>query len=185
MSKVVLIIVTVFTFLAGVTAESKDFAVSIVGLRESNNLQFSREGLPIVYYAGPAHSAGLLWNEPSEHSFFVVVQNVQKVADKMAVSASAWYDCLRFTIKTSSGKTYSVSRLEFAWTANPIETWIFPSGGMRIIPVDFANPYWKELPPTPSEPEVVTMTVTFRYPDSNGNWVSVASAPTDVYLCAK
>jgi hypothetical protein len=145
-----------------------------------------------VYLATSTHKqADYFTVGPTAYSFFVVVQNVQKVAYKAAWSASGWYDCLRFTITTGSGKTYSVTPGEgFSWSANPEETWLFPSGGMRVFLVDFNHGVWDGLgvwvglPPTPSEPEVVTMTVTFDYPDSKGKLISVTSRPTDVYLCS-
>jgi hypothetical protein len=175
------------TLLVGLPANGQDFAVSIVGFRQSN-YGYNREGLPLVY-CGPYS------NQPSgelnPHSFFVVIQNLQKAVDKMTMGASAWGDCLSFTITDSSGRTYSVSYMEPPASANPMVTWIFPSDGLRVVPVDFTGgddwPFpggWQGLPIPQREPEVVTMTVTFRFPDSNRKIASVTSRPTDVYLCS-
>lgn len=165
-------------------ANGKNFTVSIVGLTESDS-RYKHDGLPIVYRGRPTHIQGLGMDTPSAHCFFVVVQNVQKVSDRMTVSASAWWDCLRFTFTINSGKIYSVSRPPISWSCNPIETWIFPSGGMCVIPVDFNSGAWQGLPPTPSGPKLVTVTAVFRYPDSSGKWRLATSRPTQVYLCPK
>jgi hypothetical protein len=169
--------------LASLTANSQDFAVSIVGLQQS----WQYEGLPMVYYAPNPRSRsrplGPDMGESSDYSFFVVVQNVQKVADKITMGASVWYDSLQFTLRTSSGKIYSVFHApSFIWSANPQEKWLFRSGGLRVIPVDFTNKSWRGLPPLEPPDEVLSMTVTFRYFDSKGKSVSVTSSPTDVYL---
>ena len=175
-------IAATLTLLTTVSVNCQNFAVSIVGLQQS--WQF--EGLPMVYYAPNSRSRsrpfGPDMGEPS-YSFFVVVQNVQKATDKITMGASVWYDCLRFTLRTSSGKVYSVFRApSFIWSANPQEKWLFRSGGLRVIPVDFTSTGWQGLPPLEPPDEVLTMTVTFRYFDSKGELVSVASSPTDVYL---
>jgi hypothetical protein len=177
---------------AGPLASSKDFTVSIVGQQQSDR-RYEREGLPLVYLATSTQKqADDFRAGPTAHSsFFVVVQNTQKAADKLTMGASGWYDSLSFIVTSSSGGTYSVTPGKFAWSANPEETWIFPSGGMHVFLVDFTHSVWQDLgawqglPPTPSEPEIVTMTVTFRYPDSKGKMASVTSPPTDVYLCPK
>ena len=151
--------------------------------RETGNIRRSVFQLCISATSPHKHIADFMAGPIAHSSFFVVVQDVQKVADKMTMGASGWYESLSFTITSRSGKTYSVTPGMFDWSANPQETWTFPSGGMRVFTVDFTHSGWQGLPPNPSEPEIVTMTVTFRYPDSNGKMVSVTSSPTDVYLC--
>lgn len=172
-------IVAAATLLAGLSANGQDFAVSVVGMQQS--WQF--EGLPMVYYDANPQSRGSGMGGPSDYSFFVVVQNVQKAPDKITMGASAWDECLQFTLKTSSGKIYSVSRSpSFVWSANPMITWLFPSGGLRILPIDFTSNGWKGLPILAPPDQVVTMTVTFRYPNSKKEMISDTSSPTDVYL---
>lgn len=176
--------------LSGVMADGADFTVSIVGQKQSNASQFEIAGLPIVYCGRPAphenEGVGWVMDQPSEHCFSVVVQNVQNAPYELTMGASEWWVCVQFTITTSSNQTYSVYRPQIAWTANIRETWVFPGGGMRVMPVDFTSGYWAGLPPTPSEPELATMTATFRYYDAAaGKDVSVVSKPTRVYLCPK
>ena len=176
--------------LSGVMADGADFTVSIVGQEQSNANQFEIAGLPIVYCGRPAtnenEGVGWVMDKPSEHCFSVVVQNLQKVTDEVTMGASEWWVCVQFTITISSNKTYSVYRPQIAWTANIQETWVFPGEGMRVIPVDFTSGYWAGLPAAPSEPELATVTATFRYYDAAaGKEVSVASKPTRVYLCSK
>jgi len=171
-------------------ADASDFTVSIVG-QQQRDREYTSERLPVVYLATSPHKqADDFMAGPTAHSsFFVVVQNVQKVADKMTMAGSGWYGSLSFIITSRSGKIYSVTPAYFSWSANPEETWLFPSGGMRVFTVDFTHSVWpglggwQGLPPTPSEPEIATMTVTFRYPDSKGKMASVTSSPTNVYLC--
>lgn len=168
------------TLLTNVPANCQNFAVSIVGLQQS----WQYEGLPMVYYAPNPRSRplGTDMGEPSYYSFFVVVQNVQKAPDRITMGASVWYDCLRFTLRTGSGKIYSVFHRPIIWSANPQEKWLFRIGGLRVIPVDFTSGSWQGLPPLDPPAEVLTMTVIFRYFDSKGKSVSVTSSPTDVYL---
>ena len=191
MTKLTLISALAITFLANVTANSQDLTVSIVGREQSHNWPYKRDGLPLVYYA-PALSGEwpntMDWTngEPTAYSFFVVIQNSEKATERMSASASAWYDCLQFTITDKRGKIYHFSRREFIWTCNPIDTWILPGGGTRIVSVDFTSGGWQGLPPSEEPyPEVVTMTVTFRYPDSSGKMALVSSSPTNVYLCSE
>jgi hypothetical protein len=177
-------------FLSRVMADGQDFTVSIVGQEQSNISQYKREGLPIVFcgHTSRNKNEGLGWvmDQPSADCFFVIVQNVQKVPYAMTLGASEWWVCLQFTIETGSNKTYSAFRRQIAWSANPRLTWTFPIGGMRVLPVDFTCGYWAGLPPTPSEPELATMTAAFRYYDAAaGKEISVASKPTDVYLCPR
>jgi hypothetical protein len=190
MSKIALMIAVAITLLTNLTAKSKDFTVSIVGQQQKDR-EYTPERLPVVYLPSSSNkqASGFNTGPKAQSSFFVVVQNVQKVVDKMTMAASGWYGSLSFNITSSSGKTYSVTPAYFSWSANPEETWLFPSGGMRVFTVDFTHSIWpglggwQGLPPTPSEPEIVTMTVTFRYPDSKGKMASVTSSPTDIYLC--
>ena len=193
MSKLVLIVIMAAALLSGAMADGQDFTVSIVGQWQSNKSQFEKEGLPIVYCPKIASTKlNVHFGEPSSNCFFVVIQNTQKVADTMTMNSPAWYECLQFIITDGSGKIYSVSPAPIDWPKNIPETWTFPSGGMRVMAVDFTSSAmvgqqvgWQGLPPTPSEPEIVTMTVTFRYYDSAGKQISVTSKPTEVYLCSK
>jgi F5/8 type C domain len=185
MSKLARISALAITFLANVTANSQDFAVSIVGQAQSDTRN-SREGLPLVYCPWPNESVSPDWmnDEPSASSFLVVIQNLQNMPEKMTRGASSWYDCLEFTMTDSLGKTYHIARpLGPVWSANPMITWIFPASGFRVMPVNFTNGFWQGLPPSSREPELMTMTATFRYPDSSGNMISVSSSPTNVYWC--
>jgi hypothetical protein len=167
------------TLLAGLPANSQDFAVSVVGMQQS----WQYKGLPMVYYGGNHRSRSPEMGELSDYSFFVVVQNVQKVPDKITMGASAWHGCLHFTLKTGSGKIYAISRMpSFNWSANPMMPWIFTSGGIRILPVDFTSGSWQGFPALQPPDQIVTLTVKFSYPDSNRKMASVASSPTDVYL---
>lgn len=189
--KLVLILAVAVTFLGDVTADSQDFTVSIVGRDQSRYWPYERDGLPIVYYTNsgfqrPRNFIDSSNGELNAFSFFVVVRNVQNGAARMSARASDWYNCLQFKIRTKSGGNYQVSRREQIWTRNPIETWTFSSGGKRAIPVDLTSSEWQGLPAGVSPyPEIVTMTATFRYPDSTGKMVSVESGPTDIYFSSE
>lgn len=185
MTKLALISALAITFLANVPAHSQDFAVSIVGQAQSDG-RYDREGLPLIYCPWPNESVSPDWMNDtlSASSFFVVIQNLQNTPEKMTQGASSWYDCLQFTMTDSLGKTYHIAcSLGPAWSANPMITWIFPASGYRIMPVNFASGFWQNLPPSSRQPELMTMTATFRYPDSSENMISVSSSPTDVYWC--
>lgn len=187
MNKMVMALAMVAPLLGMVVAEGRDFTVSIVG-QGQKRVEYTGETLPLVYCPAPnqkfpAHGTDGMNNEPAANSFFVVIQNTQNAADKITMGASSWYDCLQFTIMDKAGNTYEVSHRAFSWSANPIETWVFPSSGLRVMPVNFTSGSWQGLPPTLAEPEIVTMTATFRYPDASGGMASVSSGPTKVYLC--
>jgi hypothetical protein len=170
--------------------DGKAFTVSIVGQQQSNAQQHRKDGLPAVYCPKIASTRpNGHFDEPSGACFFVLVQNAQKVANKVTMAASEWYDCLQFKMTDGSGRIYSISRAPMDWSANVQETWTFPSEGMRVTAVDFTSSAmvgqtvgWQGLPPAQSEPEIVHMTATFRYYYSTGKPVSVTSEPTDVYL---
>jgi hypothetical protein len=193
MNKMVLILAMAMavTFFGDVTAEGQDFTVSFVGRDHSNNWPYEPEGLPVVYYTVPPFQRPRSFIDSSNgeinaFSFLVVIQNLQKGAHQMSASASDWYDSLQFTITTGSGEAYHVSRRELVWKKNPIETWIFPGGGKRVIPVDFTSGDWQGLPAFADPyPQIESMTATFRHPDSTGKMVSVSSSPTDVYFSSE
>jgi len=169
------------------------FTVSILGQKQYNQSQYDKGGLPIVICPKVASTLSTsTFDQPSENCFFVVIQNTQKVADGIAMCLSEWYDCLQFKIIDALGKTYSVSPAPMDWSANILENWTFPIGGMRVMAVDFTSaamvgqcPGWQGLPPVPSAPELVTMTATFRYYDPTGKPINVSSKPTAVYLFPK
>jgi hypothetical protein len=194
MSKPFWICVVVLISLGKALADGGDFSLSIVGEAQSNKGQYAREGLPLVFcpVAASRQDYPYIFGTTSDSSFFAVIQETQKKAEKITMDLSSWYGCLQFKIVDGSGKIYSVIRTPAVWSANPLETWTFPSGGMRIIVVDFASGAmvgqtagWQGLPPAPSVPEIVSVTATFRYYNSEGKAVSVTSKPTDVYLCPK
>ena len=181
------------TLLSGAMADGQDFTVSIVGQQQSNKSQYKREGLPMVYCpkVAPTKPDGQ-FGEPSRNCFFVVIRNTRKAAAKLTMDSSDWYDCLQFRVTDSSGRIYSVSPPPIDFAKNIPETWTFSSGGLRVMVVDFTSyapigqqAGWQGLPPIPSEPEIATMTATFRYYDSPRKQISVTSKPTDVYLCPK
>jgi hypothetical protein len=177
--------------LSSVVADANDFTVSVVGQRQSNKWQYKEEGLPLVFCPQSTSKQTNVQgaDKTSYNDFFVVIHSTQKMADTITMASSGWYYCLRFKITDSSGKVYSVSRPVFNWSANPEESWTFPSGGLRVFAVDFTSEDlmgqmtdWQGLPPSPSVPEIVSMTATFCYGDSEGK-KTVTSEPTKVYLC--
>jgi hypothetical protein len=176
--------------LSGVMADAGDFTVSIVGQEQSNQWQYKDAGLPLVYCPpttpGPANAR--MVDKSSGMNFYVVIQSTQTNADTIMMAASGWYDCLQFKITDRSGQVYSVARAEIDWSANPEMSWTFPGGGIRVMAVDFTSRAmfepmggWLGLPPSPSEPEIASMTATFRYGDSEGQ-KTVTSKPIRIYL---
>jgi len=167
-------------------ANAGDFTVSIVGQSQSNQGQYKEEGLPIVFCPEiNSKRPDGAYGKSSGNCFFVIIQNTHEETNKVSMSASAWYDCLKFKITDSSGKDYTVTRTLIDWSANPTETWTFQGEGMRVLAVDFTgdamfNPMggWQGLPPPPLSPEIVSMAATFRYYHSE-----VTSTPAKVYLC--
>ncbi len=173
-------------FLSGVRADAHDFIITVVGNEQEMDGSLKKDGLPIVICpkAGIHQLNGYPMDQPSKNCFFVVIQNGQTVPDVLTMGASAWFECIQFKIKNSSGKVYTVEHRQISWAANPMVTWAFPSRGIRAIPVDFTNGAmegWEGLPPPPETPEIVTMTATFTYYDK-GKSISVSSKPTDVLL---
>ena len=167
-------------------AKDDDFVVSIVAQRQSNGRQDMKGGVPLVFVSPLSrHSNGHVMDEPSDSCFFVVIQNTEQVAVTNTMNFSFWNECLQFKIIDGSGKVYSVSRRPITWSANALESWVFPCNGMRVIAVDFTNGAmggWQGLPAAPAVPEIVNMTATFRYFDQKGKPVSLTSKSTEIYL---
>ena len=78
-------------------------------------------------------------DKTSGNEFFVVINSTQRKAETITMASSGWYDCLQFKITDDSGKVYSVSRQQIAWSAGIEESWTFSSGGLRVFAVDFTS----------------------------------------------
>jgi hypothetical protein len=194
MAKIIWMVVLAATVWNSARADD-DFTVSIVGREQSSLNVFaseSIEGLPMIYcpIAGSPQKTGSEEDKSESKSFFVVVQNTKDSAIKIKMLMSDWAECLSFKMTDSSGKVYSIHAGSAAYTLNAPYARTFPSHGMYVWPVDLTqvaedwnnNSGWEGQPEASSEPELVTMTATFRSLNSAGKAVSVTSEPTEVYL---
>jgi hypothetical protein len=168
-------------------ANAHEFIITIVGHDVMYNGSRKAAAPVVVCPKSGIHEInGYSLDQVSQHCFFVEIQNRQKVPDVIRMSASAWFDSLKFEITDRSGKIYTTEHVSSEWAANPMVTWTFASGDMRDIPIDFTNGAmagWQGLPPPPSAPETDTMTATFTYYDTaTGKTISVRSKPIDVIL---
>jgi hypothetical protein len=168
-----------FATLPPARAAGEDFAISIVGSSQSEQLPDKLEkGIPIIFL--PADLA----RKPIDQAFYVVVRNSRESASTITMLTSSWYNSLEFSITDSSGKTHSVKRGLQNWFANAQEPWVFAAGGVRIFPINFTDGKWSGLPPAPSRPQAAKMTATFTY-DAKSERRTVSSPQTNVVLDAR
>jgi len=176
------------TLLTSAMANAQDFVITIVGHAQAIDSSHKKDGLPIVIcpQSGIHQINGYPMDRPSDHCFFVAIQNTQTVSAVITMAFSAWHESLQFKITDRAGKVYTVEHQQIEWSADALRTWAFPSNGIRIMPVDFTNGAmegWRGLPPPPPAPETVTMMATFTYYDTaTRKSISVSSKPTDVVL---
>jgi len=168
-------------------ADVHDFSITIIGHEQGIDASQKSGGPPIVLCPKSDNHQpnGYVMDQLSEHCFFVVIQNRLPVPAAITMNCSGWYEALQFKMTDSSGKVYNIKHGLISWSANPLLTWNFASGGIRNMPVDFTNGAmtgWQGMPPAPSSPKIVTMTATFTYGDTPGKLISVSSKPTDVEL---
>jgi len=131
-------------------AEQPKFLVAIVGEHQNQEHYAltprakNDEGFPIVPLPS-SHPAKGATSSEFDH-FFVSVRNDSGNSVRLPLWDSDWYDCLRFVITTTDGKTFQVKRPYEDWTMNELHEWVFTPDGMKIFTVDFINEDWEGLP---------------------------------------
>lgn len=166
-------------FVAGssLRAGVPDFSVEIVPHRQIQEHYFNKKeagkdhGLVAIGLPNkpPENAVADSEDVPGNGDFYVIIRNVSGKTIRLDLAISGWFDSLAFTLSPGDGVPFEIHRPSTAWAANPIESWAFPPGGVRVLTVNFMRGRWQELPNAlaPRAKFTIKARFTYREPGTN------------------